>query len=432
MKAWRLIAAIVVAVAVVGGVGLLGVPDLSPRSETIPTTRPVRGDIDVKVHTLGELGPRRSMTLAAPTVGGLLQIVKLAPAGTIVKKDDVIIEFDRAEQQYNLQQAESELAEAEQEIAKLQADAKVQTATDQLALLHARHEVRRAEIDVSGNEFVGRIEAEKNNLKLEETKRALTQTEDDVKTHAASNRAALLVLEEKRSKARIAADFARRNIESMTVVAPLDGLVVIKDNQDSSGGWSFPGMSLPEYREGDTVQPGRTVAEVVDLTEMEVKTKILETDRPSIEKGGPATIQIEALPASQMTAASKGIGGLAQNMFWEPQTTRQFNAAFALQKPSSELRPGMTARVVVEGETLKNVTHLPRQVLFEKEGKPVVYVREGAQFKPVEVKVARVTENRVVLQDFAADADVALINPETGASGQKSGAASGPVPGGGR
>jgi hypothetical protein len=30
----------------------------------------------------------------------------------------------------------------------------------------------------------------------------------------------------------------------------------------------------------------------------------------------------------------------------------------------------MTARVMVEGETLKNVTHLPRQVLFEKEGKP--------------------------------------------------------------
>ena len=41
----------------------------------------------------------------------------------------------------------------------------------------------------------------------------------------------------------------------------------------------------------------------------------------------------------------------------------------------------MTARVVVEGETLKNVTHLPRQVLFEKEGKPVVYVRDGAGFK---------------------------------------------------
>ena len=111
------------------------------------------------------------MALAAPTVGGLLQIVMLAPAGSAVKEGDVIIEFDRAEQEYNLRQAESELAEAEQEIAKLRADTKVQVLNDRLALLHAQHELRRAEIDVTGNEFVGRIDAEKNNIKLEETRR---------------------------------------------------------------------------------------------------------------------------------------------------------------------------------------------------------------------------------------------------------------------
>ena len=80
----------------------------------------------------------------------------------------MVIEFDPAEQQYNLQQAESELAEAEQELVKMEADAKVQAADDQVKLLHARHEVRRAEIKVSGNEFVGAIEAKKNKLALEE------------------------------------------------------------------------------------------------------------------------------------------------------------------------------------------------------------------------------------------------------------------------
>jgi hypothetical protein len=218
----------------------------------------------------------------------------------------------------------------------------------------------------------------------------------------------------------------------MTVRAPLDGLVVIKDNQDASGGFGFPGMTLPEYRPGDTVQPGRTVAEIVDLTEMEIKTKIAETDRAALEGGAAAKVQIEALPRSSMNGASKGLGGLAQNAFWEPQTTRQFEAAFALERPPAELKPGMTARVIVEGGTLKGVTHLPRQVLFEKEGKPIVYVRDGTQFKAVPVKVVRITENRIVLQDFDANLDVALVNPETGASGSKSGGASGPVPGGGR
>ena len=50
----------------------------------------------------------------------------------------------------------------------------------------------------------------------------------------------------------------------------------------------FEGMKLPTYREGDTVQPGRTVAEVVDLSEMEIKAKVSETERASITAGAPA------------------------------------------------------------------------------------------------------------------------------------------------
>ncbi len=427
---WR-VAAVILLVALVGTAAVFGLADLSPGPSRIPTTRAVRGDIDVRVYTSGELGPRQSIALAAPTVGGMLQIVKLAPAGSIVRKDDVVIEFDRAEQQFNLQQAESELAEAEQEILKLQADARVQAAQDELSLLHARHELRRAEIDVSGNEFVGRIDAQKNNLKLEEARRNLAQLTDDIKTHAQSNRAALAVLEEKRSKARIAADFARRNIENMTVRAPIDGLVVRKENQDASGGFGFPGMRLPEYREGDTVQPGRSVLDVVDITEMEIKTKISETERASLEAGAKATVQVEAIPDASLTGSSKGIGGVAQNAFWEPQSTRQFSAAVAIARPSAKLRPGMTARVIVDGEKLKNVMHLPRQVLFEREGKPVVYVREGSAFKPVVVKVSRLTESRVVLQDFDADADVALVNPENVAADRAPVASAG-LPGAGR
>lgn len=427
---WR-VAAVILLVALVGTAAVFGLADLSPGPSRIPTTRAVRGDIDVRVYTSGELGPRQSIALAAPTVGGMLQIVKLAPAGSIVRKDDVVIEFDRAEQQFNLQQAESELAEAEQEILKLQADARVQAAQDELSLLHARHELRRAEIDVSGNEFVGRIDAQNNNLKLEEARRNLAQLTDDIKTHAQSNRAALAVLEEKRSKARIAADFARRNIENMTVRAPIDGLVVRKENQDASGGFGFPGMRLPEYREGDTVQPGRSVLDVVDITEMEIKTKISETERASLEAGAKATVQVEAIPDASLTGSSKGIGGVAQNAFWEPQSTRQFSAAVAIARPSAKLRPGMTARVIVDGEKLKNVMHLPRQVLFEREGKPVVYVREGSAFKPVVVKVSRLTESRVVLQDFDADADVALVNPENVAADRAPVASAG-LPGAGR
>ena len=60
MKLWRVIVAVLV-MALVGGAAVFGVPDLSPKLNEIPTTRPSRGDVDVRVYTVGELGPRRSM-----------------------------------------------------------------------------------------------------------------------------------------------------------------------------------------------------------------------------------------------------------------------------------------------------------------------------------------------------------------------------------
>ena len=431
MKAVRL-AIVVLAIAGAGAAVVFGLPDLRARPEQIPTTRAQRGDVDVRVHTLGELGPRKSIILSAPPSDRMLQLVTLLPAGSLVQDDTVVLAFDPAEQQYKLDQARSELEEAEQELAKLDADTKVQAADDQVTLLHARYEVRRAELEVSGNEFVGAIEAKKNELALEEGKRALEQIRADVQTHADSNRAGRAVLEEKRNKARGAMQFAQRAIESMVVKAPMAGLVIVKENQDAAGGFFFSGMSLPEYREGDTVQSGRGVAEIVDLSEIEIKAKVSENDRESLGTGASADVSVEGAPALPLTGSTKGVSGLAARAFWDPGAERQFDASFRLNRSEPALRPGMTARVVIAGQRLTRVQHLPRQVLFEKEGKPVVYVRTSTGFVPTPVRVVRRTESRVVVEGLAADAEVALTNPERPAGSRAARpAAAPPMQGGG-
>jgi HlyD family secretion protein len=422
------------AVLVVGAAGaavVFGLPDLRPQPERIPTTRAERGDLDVRVHTLGELGPRRSLILSAPPTTGMLQIVQLLPPGTVVAEETVVLTFDPAEQQYNLDQARSELEEAEQELVKVDADTRVQAADDQVTLLHARYEVRRAELEVRGNEFVGAIDAQKNELALEEAKRALAQIEADVRTHADSNRAARLVLEEKRKKAQLAMQFAERTIESMVVRTPIPGLVVVKENRDASGGFFFSGMTLPEYREGDTVQPGRAVAEIVDLSEVEIRAKVNEADRTSLATGASASVRIEGAPTLPLTGSTKGVSGLAAKSWWDVGAERQFDASFRLDRSEPALRPGMTARVVIAGERLAGVQHLPRQVLFEKAGKPVVYVKSGTAFTPTPVKVVRRTETRVVVEGLAADAEVALTNPDRQTATRNGRSAAAPaIPGG--
>ena len=74
------------------------------------------------------------------------------------------------------------------------ADAAVQKAQDDVALLTAKFDVRRAELDVMGNEFIAAVTAQKNVLSLEEAQRRLAQLNEDVKSRAANNQASMAVV----------------------------------------------------------------------------------------------------------------------------------------------------------------------------------------------------------------------------------------------
>jgi len=417
---------VTVIVALLGTAALVyGVPGLAQHGPRIPTTHPERGDLQVRIYTRGELSAEKSVAVSAPGVSGTMQIVHLAPGGSIVRVGDLVVDFDPAEQHYNLEQARSEMEEADEEIAKLDADAKVQAATDQVAELHARFAVRQAELAVSGNEFVGSIKARTNLLDLEAAKQSLSKIQDDIRTHAATNDAQAGVLREKRQKATLAIQFATHNIESMRVTAPIAGLVVLKPNQSAAGGFFFNGMSLPDYREGDTAQPGSVIADIVDVGTIGLKAKVNETDRSALANDTVAAVRLEGVLGEALPGTTSGVSGLATHDFWEVSAERQFEATFALKAPTSALRPGMTAGVEVRGERLKNVVHIPRQAIFDRLGKPVVFVRNGNGFTAIPVKVARLTESRAVVEGINVDTEIALADPD------KSSAAAGAKPGAG-
>lgn len=384
--------------------------------EEVPATNVVRGNLKLDVHAVGELRAVRSVTVTAPAVGGSLRLVRLAESGMAVKKGDLVLEFDPAEQQFQLEQSLSELEQAEQEIVKMRADNEVQAAQDQVDLLTARFDVRRAELDAAaGEELIGSIEAHKRQLTLEEARRKLAQLEEDVKSRAETSRASLAVVEEKRTKARLATERAQHVIDSLKVTAPLDGLVVVKENRDASGGFFFGGMTLPEYHAGDTVFSGRAVLDVFDASELEIRAKVDEQERSNVNPGQPAQVLADALPRRKLVAKVASLAGLASRggFFFEMTgPARQFDAILRFDRADLDLKAGTSVQVVVAGTEIRNALHVPRQALFEKRGKPVVYVKAGERFEPHEVKVTHRTESRVVLEGVHEGDVVALVNPE--------------------
>jgi len=385
--------------------------NLSTTDDETPVGRVQQGDLDLKVYATGELRANHSITLTAPAIGGgALQITRLLHTGIAVKKNDVIIEFDPSEQHYKLEQNRSELLQAEQEITKAKADAAVQAAQDKVALLKARFDVRRAELDVQKNELVSVIDAKKNQLALDQAKRALAELEQDIKSHSASGQATVYLAQEKRNKAKLAMDQAQENIGKMHVVSPMDGLIAIEKNREAME-MMWEGMSIPDYHEGDQVQPGSAIAQIIDAEGMEINSKIGEHDRSNIKPGQPAEIAFDALPGLLVHGTVKTVGGMSTANFWEDNTGGKFDVSIQLSISDSRLRPGLTAQVVILGDKRSNVLSVPRQALFLKDGKRVVYVKNGSAFEQREVKIQCENESRTAIENLSAGAEVALVDP---------------------
>ena len=105
-----------------GGMRVIQLTAPEDRNE-IPTTQVRKGKVTITVSARGELQGGNSEVLTAPMVGGDLPITYLREPGELVKPGDVVVEFDTTAQEYNLREAEADLAEAEQQVIKAEADA---------------------------------------------------------------------------------------------------------------------------------------------------------------------------------------------------------------------------------------------------------------------------------------------------------------------
>lgn len=393
----------------------------------IPVAPVKQGDVQLRVNATGELrSMRTAMMVAPPIAGGTLQIIRLRKAGSVVKAGDDVVDFDPSQQEYNVGQNRSDLDQAEQEIVKAKDDAAVQTAQDQTALLKDQFDVRQAELEVSKNELVSSIDAQKNLLALDEARRALAQLQQDIKSHSASGLATIAVAQEKAHKAKLAMDQALENIKNMQVRSPIAGLVVIRQNMNASGGFFFGGMTLPEFQQGDQVQAGAVIGDVIDMDHMEITAHVSESDRINVKAGQSVEIHVDALPGVALAGTVKNVAAAAGYFF--DSGGGSSDVTIALKYPDKQLRPGFTAHVVILGDDVQKALWIPREAVFEKDGKQIVYAWGANGFEPRSVQIKYLTEGMAVIDGLSVGTDVAVIDPSrNAATSTKAGASAGPV-----
>jgi HlyD family secretion protein len=392
------------------------------QQENIPAARVTRGSVEINIHALGEIRPARTASILAPPVGGgMMQIIHLAKTGASVKQGEVVVEFDPSDQEYALEQSKSQLAEAEQQIIKAKADQTVRAAKDKVDLIKAQYAVKRAELKVQGNDLLGAIEAKKNLIDLEDAKRRYEQLQRDIQSRMNSDAADLAVQNVARMRAEMGMKLAQQNIENMTVKALMDGIVVLGQNLDSISGGRINSISdIPEFREGDQTYPGRAIGVIQGTDELEIASKVLETDRGNLNIGQPVAIWMDSMPLKTYSGKIKSMATTATDAasannttdILEALSTRSFDAIFEVDGKADNLFMGSSVRMIIKGNAMTNALSIPRQAVFQKNSKPVVYVRRGDGWASHEIRIKYLTESQAVLDGIAENTEVAMVNPD--------------------
>lgn len=345
----RLTLVLVVGAAVWGGYRVLKA--LPERQQQIPVTRVRRGDVVVRSYSRGELRAVRSVTLTAPNLFGTVQVTKLAALGSFAREKDLIVEFDDAEVLSRLEDKQLELDQTDEQIKKAQADLAIRNNQDEVELLRARYAVRRAELEVKRNELVSAIDAKKNILSLEEAQRRLRQLESDIKSRREQAQAELAVLRERRNKTLVEMNRERARLSQVKLLAPISGLVAIKQNRT---GFGMFGMQVPDIREGDQVQPGMPIAEILDLSELEVVARVPELDRANLKEGQEVLLSLDAIPEKKFNGKIKAMSGTASANMFSSDPQKKFEVIFSIDMrqllSALGAKPDQVARIMATAE----------------------------------------------------------------------------------
>ena len=320
---------VLAALVVAGGYAAWrGLSSMTVKPVPTPTTRVRKGDVVVRSYARGELRAVRSATLTAPNLFGTVQVTKLAPLGAFAREKDLVVEFDDSEVLSRLETRQLELEQVDEQIKKAQADLQIRNNQDQVDLLRARYSVRRAELEVKRNELLSQIDQRRNVLNLEEARRRLQQLESDIKSKQEQAQAELEVLRERRNRNLLDINRERMRLSQVKLLAPISGLVAVKQNRSGFSGMF--GTAVPDIREGDQLQPGIPVADVLDLSELEVVARVGELDRANLNEGQEVLIRLDALPGQVFHGKIKSMSATASANIFSSDPGKKFDVIFSI------------------------------------------------------------------------------------------------------
>jgi HlyD family secretion protein len=276
--------------------------------------------------------------LAGQSVG-TLTITKIAQVGTLVKRGDLLVEFDRQAQVRDYIDKQADYGKLVDQVLEEQAKENAARAKDETEMKQAEDNLSKTELEMQKVEIVSRIDAEKAQEDLDEAKAALQQLREtfDLKRKAAQ--AAIRILEIQRDRTRETMLHAQANSELMQIHSPIDGVVVLNTI------WKQGKMG--EVQEGDQVRPGVPFMQVVDPSRMQVQAPVNQEDFLSLRVGQTARVHLDAYPQLVFPGKLEEMAPIGRSGDFSSKI-RTFAVVFSIEGSDTKMMPDLSAAVDVE------------------------------------------------------------------------------------
>lgn len=365
-----------------------------------------RGDFVRTIRITGSTAAVHGYVVQAPRLAGgssRMVLVVLAHAGSHVRKDDVLAEFDQQDQLKQFRDSQADYLDFLDKIKKQQADNAADLAKDQTELQAADDDYQKAQLEMKKNEVVSMIDAARNRLTLEQDAATLKQLRETFDLKERARQTQLMDLEIQRDKARGLMLYSQANAQRMVIHSPLEGLVVLSPIWKSN--------SLGDPQEGDEVWPGLPFMQVVDPSSMQVEAHVNQVDFPYLRLGQPVEVRLDAYSDLVLKGSVVHLAAIANSSMLS-QSVHNFGATFSIQGSDPRLLPDLSAAVDVELERLPDVLLAPRDALTRENGKTYVEVKRGVGFEQQLVTLGHSNDLEAVVLSGLEAGDAVRRNPD--------------------
>ena len=367
-----------------------------------------KGTFEITIPGFGELQSVKSTPITVPgQVQGDQAIAWMAPENSLVKEGEIVIRLDVTSYKDNIQVEEFNKSKLDLEIKDKEQQMKKEKSElfGQLNLTTIEKEINdlyaaRDETLYSRNKI---IEDAINLDYLKEKTRHFQQKKLKLERKA---RAELKLLELRRRTFQVKIDQYKEALDAMEIKAPHDGLFIYEK--------SWRGEKT---RVGMSVWPGQKLGKLPDVSVMEAKLYILESEASGLKSALPVSVVPDSQPGKSFTGKVTAIDTIAKPLE-QDSPLKYFEVKVALDVTDQEImKPGTQVKAFIFVQQLQNVISIPNQALFfeQNNGKALsfVHMKGASESAKREVKIGvRSLTRTVVTEGLSEGEQILLGNPE--------------------